>query len=1683
MKASAAALVFLITYALTQSNAIAQVTLQERNALIALYNSTNGPNWVNNTGWLGAEGTECSWYGVMCDVTSHVIQLNLRSNQLSGNIPPEVGNLTYLHSISFGINQLSGSIPPEIGNLTNLGLLDLYSNQLSGSIPPEIGNLSNLTNIGLAFNQLSGNIPPEIGNLSNLYYLYFYSNQLSGNIPSEIGSLTNLRILWLDSNQLSGSIPSELGNLTNLQRLGLFSNQLSGSIPPELSSLDNMFELHLQDNQLSGNIPPELGNLANLQYARLDSNQLSGNIPPELSNLSNLLELQLQDNQLSGSIPPQLANLSNLQYLSLGINQLSGNIPPELGNLTNLEWLNLSSNQLSGTIPPELGNLSSLQVLWLYSNQLSGSIPSQLANLTNLISLFLYSNQLSGGIPSEFGNLTNLQYLRLNSNQLNGSIPLQLTNLSSLSIIQIGYNALYATDQALIDFLNTLQPDWQNTQTIAPTWLSAEPLSSTAILVSWTPIPYTADNGRYHIYRSTTSGGPYVPSGSTPDKLSSSFTATSLDPGTTYYFVILTVTDSHTYNQSTIWSDFSYQVSATTQNPVPAITSLSPSSTMAGGSSFTLTVNGSSFMAGSVVRWNGSDRATTYISVNQLTASITAVDIAAAGTASVTVFNPAPGGGTSNTLTFAINQSGNPTPVITSLSPSSTTVGGSGFTLTINGSSFVAGAVVQWNGSDRATTFMSANQLTAAITAADIATAGTAPVTVFNPAPGGGTSNTLIFSIYASPVITLAPDSLNFEYYIGSALPGAQTVSITSSGGSLEYGVTVETDLGGDWLSVSETVGTTPGSLGVAVNPLGLAAAAEAAYTGTVTVASAGAVNSPQTVQVNLMVRGYANPTPELTGISPTGAMAGGPGFNLQVYGRSLVRGTKVLWDGIEMGSVTFLSSRQLRVEVPEGFIQSAGQVGISAYTPEPGGGETNTATFTIASPEPVMTGLSLQSVIAGRSGYDVGIYGGNFLPESVAEWNGSGRTTQFISSRQLVIQLGAADIATAGTGTITILNPGGGRSNGKTLEILDLPASAPEILRLTPDTIEAGTAGFTLRVEGSGFVTGSTVLWNGQEKTTQYESAGRLRAEIEADDIGSAEFYYVTVRNPEAAGLMRSNESGKAEDNTSNEGVESTRSGAPRVTGFTPASVAAGSEGFQLQITGWGYVAGKTEVSWNTIKLPSSYVNESELRVDIPASYVAQAYTAEIKVSNPSPGGGAQTKTFTVTENDVQRTALLYPRLMNVGGEPDESESTGIVMANLSEADTSLTAWAYGMTGVEIRGERITNPASWPVSPNEQQAIVDSEVFGASLRQENGEGWLKLESTENRVAGFFMIFNDSTTYMDGANALTEGLDEFVFTEIEGEGFTEFNAANPNAEAVTVRLRLWDENGQPKGSEVQRQISGHGLLKEQLTELFSGVEVLEGDYVYVISDGEVVPFEYMGKKPDFVYGLSGQAVAGGDTVMYAPQYVAGGGVYRTTISVVNLDATDGTVTLRLIGDDGIQIGDARVLGIKGRGKLQITDQSFFAETAEQVVTGYVVITSNGVRLAGNVVFGDPERKQFASSLPLVSELLREMVFGHVVTGEIYWTGIAVLNPGGTEADVTIRLYDEWGNLIRSRYVEIPAGRRTIGLLTEYFEGLSEEEFDRGYMRISADQGVASFALFGKGLTFLSAIPAQTVPAE
>ncbi len=186
----------------------------------------------------------------------------------------------------------------------------------------------------------------------------------------------------------------------------------------------------------------------------------------------------------------------------------------------------------------------------------------------------------------------------------------------------------------------------------------------------------------------------------------------------------------------------------------PTITTISPSSTVAGGAAFTLTINGTNFVAASMVNFGGSAPATTFINSTQLTAAIPAASIASTGTMAVTVTNPAPGGGTSKAINFTITSgtSGpNPVPTIQVLFPSCIPAGEPSLQLQVvgpyPGSNFVTSSVVRWNGSDRPTTSDAINGLVAQIPASDVAAAGTAAVTVFNPGPGGGSSNALTFTI------------------------------------------------------------------------------------------------------------------------------------------------------------------------------------------------------------------------------------------------------------------------------------------------------------------------------------------------------------------------------------------------------------------------------------------------------------------------------------------------------------------------------------------------------------------------------------------------------------------------------------------------------------------------------------------------------------------------------------------------------------------------------------------------------------------------------------------------------------------------------------------------------------------------------------------------------------------------
>ena len=291
--------------------------------LVGLFNALDGVNWKKNANWLSDLPIR-QWHGITNDATGLVTGLYLGSNQLSGEIPAELGGLTNLRGLVLRDNQLTGEIPVKLGDLANLELLDLSNNQLTGEIPAELGRLANLRSLRLEDTHLTGEIPAELGKLSNLQSLRLIKNQLTGDIPVELVRLTKLREMDLWANQLTGEIPAELGMLSNLYSLSLGNNQLTGEIPPELGELAKLQSLHLLNNQLTGEIPTELGRLADIRYMDLRNNQLTGEVPAELGDLAKLRFLLLAGNRISGCI---VQTLRTLTYLDLDLDLDALNLP------------------------------------------------------------------------------------------------------------------------------------------------------------------------------------------------------------------------------------------------------------------------------------------------------------------------------------------------------------------------------------------------------------------------------------------------------------------------------------------------------------------------------------------------------------------------------------------------------------------------------------------------------------------------------------------------------------------------------------------------------------------------------------------------------------------------------------------------------------------------------------------------------------------------------------------------------------------------------------------------------------------------------------------------------------------------------------------------------------------------------------------------------------------------------------------------------------------------------------------------------------------------------------------------------------------------------------------------------------------------------------------------------------
>ena len=477
----------------------------DRDILVAFYNATDGPNWVNDTNWL-TDAPLGDWHGVRTDAAGRVTALELEENGLSGSMPSDLGRLAQLVRLDLADNNLSGLIPAELGRLANLGTLWLARNELTGSIPPSLGDLANVFQMSLSANELSGTIPAELGGMVNLRYAQLSDNDLTGTIPSELGNLTEMVELSLAGNLLTGLIPESFLKLIGLTSFSFARNHglcAPGSARfvawlqsiryvrgPYCNEVDAqaLADLHrtaggsnwststgwLGDGPLGEWYGVETDSIGRVTVLDLAENGLAGRLPASLVNLASMTRLRIGDNPaLSGRLPTGLSRtpLEELRYANTdlcapkdGFQEWLATLPQHEGTgvqcppLSDREILTALYEATDGANWEEsanwltdapLGDWHGVETntdgrvanLDLRWNGLLGTIPPELGNLAEAKLVVLAANELSGPIPPELGGLASVEELHLNANRLT-SAPPELGGLATLEALSLANNQL-----------------------------------------------------------------------------------------------------------------------------------------------------------------------------------------------------------------------------------------------------------------------------------------------------------------------------------------------------------------------------------------------------------------------------------------------------------------------------------------------------------------------------------------------------------------------------------------------------------------------------------------------------------------------------------------------------------------------------------------------------------------------------------------------------------------------------------------------------------------------------------------------------------------------------------------------------------------------------------------------------------------------------------------------------------------------------------------------------------------------------------------------------------------------------------------------------------------------------------------------------------------------------------------
>jgi len=651
----------------------------------------------------------------------------------------------------------------------------------------------------------------------------------------------------------------------------------------------------------------------------------------------------------------------------------------------------------------------------------------------------------------------------------------------------------------------------------------------------------------------------------------------------------------------------------------PVLTSISPTSAGAGSAGVTLTVTGSAFAYNSRVVVEGTARPTTFVSSTTLRVAIPAADLTTTGTRSIMVLTPAPGGGVSASLSLTLV---GPTISVNGSYGAVTAAAGSRLTIAVaNGPANRTDWVTIAPVGSSATTYSGIYFLSGTSTPPDTGVTG-ATFTIPTPATDGNYEVRFLADghwdrLATSGVITItAPRPVPQLSAITPAgiVEGSPSTSVVLAGSGFHVASQVLFDG-----AARSTTFNASNQLTVALSSADLLTAATHTLTVT-TPAPGGGTSGGATFTVFPIP-----PAPVLSSISPTTAGAGSAGLTLTVTGSAFTANSRVVVESTARPT-TFVSSTTLRVAIPAADLTTTGTRSIMVLTPAPGGGVSSSLSLTLVGPTLSVNGSFGAVTAAAGSRLTIAVANG---PANRTDWVtiapvGSSATTYsgiyFLSGTSIPPDTGVTGAtftiptpATDGNYEVRFLADGHwDRLATSGVITVSAPRPAPQLSSVSPAGIVEGSSSATVVINGSGFHTSSQVLFDGAARPTTFNASNQLTVTLPSGDLAAVATHTMTVNTPAPGG------------GTSG-GATFTVFAVPPVpilTGISPTSVAAGTQGLTLTVTGSAFAANSRVVVEGAART-TTFVSSTTLRVAIAASELTAIGTRSIMVLTPAPGGG----------------------------------------------------------------------------------------------------------------------------------------------------------------------------------------------------------------------------------------------------------------------------------------------------------------------------------------------------------------------------------------------------------------------------------------------------------------------------